>query len=536
MRIHTTGKKTFRATPNDWRLLTKLFCIFPMRNFQHLPSTVFVTGAAILGLEILSSRLMAPAFGNSIFIWGAILSITMLCLAVGYAWGGALADRPGVAPRRLVMHILLSAAWISMVPVFNGFIMKASLAQGIYLGPILAALLILGPPLVLLSTAVPLSFGIRLQQGTDGPARSVGLLFAISTAGSIAGALATAYFLIPQLGLRPSFFVVTLVLVGIISPSLWQGRALKSTAAILLVLIVVRMLPPEARGLARYAYGVEALHEHTSPQGHLAVIADRRAGSRILLLDGTSQNWVSEPELLRSHFDYLEMTLRQAASIRAPDRRALVLGLGAGTGARRLKLMGFEVDAAELDPAIHRIANEWFGLREEDARVFLHDARTVMRRLLDAGDRYDLILLDAAGGGFQPAHLYNQNAFELAQSLLKPDGIFTANVISITNPPSPVADHLDATLRRVFRQSAVVNLHPNNPPDRIGAFFLVASDRVRPALLQPNLHPYRRHEGDPAARPLTDHWNPSYRWSAPANHAFHQEIQNWFGDAALIPY
>jgi len=220
---------------------------FPMKNYQNIPATVLVTGANILGLEIIASRLMAPTFGNSIFIWGGILSVTMLCLALGYAWGGSLADKPDVPSRKLVLHILLSAAWISLVPVFNGFIMKGGLGLGHYLGPILVSLVILGPPLTLLSTAVPLGFGIRLQTRQSKPGKSVGRLFAISTAGSIVGALITAYFLVPFLGVRSSFFFLTGSLILTLSPSLCRNQFLKSATLILFLLVLVRQLPPAYR-------------------------------------------------------------------------------------------------------------------------------------------------------------------------------------------------------------------------------------------------------------------------------------------------
>ena len=49
---------------------------------------IFVTGAAILALQLLASRIMAPFFGVSLYIWTGILSITLLCLASGYYVGG----------------------------------------------------------------------------------------------------------------------------------------------------------------------------------------------------------------------------------------------------------------------------------------------------------------------------------------------------------------------------------------------------------------------------------------------------------------
>ena len=61
--------------------------------------TIFVTGAAILALELLASRIMTPYFGVSLYIWSGILSITLIALALGYAGGGWLARRQAPAYR-----------------------------------------------------------------------------------------------------------------------------------------------------------------------------------------------------------------------------------------------------------------------------------------------------------------------------------------------------------------------------------------------------------------------------------------------------
>ncbi|MES1211519.1 MAG: fused MFS/spermidine synthase, partial [Acidobacteriota bacterium] len=59
---------------------------------------VGVCGAVLMALEILSSRILAPHFGNSVYVWGSIISVFLAALSVGYLWGGRLADRrPSIA-------------------------------------------------------------------------------------------------------------------------------------------------------------------------------------------------------------------------------------------------------------------------------------------------------------------------------------------------------------------------------------------------------------------------------------------------------
>jgi membrane protein implicated in regulation of membrane protease activity len=49
---------------------------------------VFVSGAVLMGLEIAGSRVLAPHFGSSIFVWGSLISVVMAALSAGYYWGG----------------------------------------------------------------------------------------------------------------------------------------------------------------------------------------------------------------------------------------------------------------------------------------------------------------------------------------------------------------------------------------------------------------------------------------------------------------
>ncbi len=69
------------------------------RDLLRLDAAVFLSGAALMGLEIVGSRVLAPVFGTSLFVWGALITTFLAALAAGYALGGRLADRrPGPAP------------------------------------------------------------------------------------------------------------------------------------------------------------------------------------------------------------------------------------------------------------------------------------------------------------------------------------------------------------------------------------------------------------------------------------------------------
>src|SRR5512143_4379664 len=71
-----------------------------------------VSWAAIMGLELVGLRLLAPRFGALTYVWGGLLGTIMAALAVGYLLGGALADRRPRPP--WVFGLLLAGgAWVA---------------------------------------------------------------------------------------------------------------------------------------------------------------------------------------------------------------------------------------------------------------------------------------------------------------------------------------------------------------------------------------------------------------------------------------
>ena len=81
-----------------------------------LYTIIFISGAAILALELLASRIMTPYFGVSLYIWSGILSITLISLAAGYWHGGRLASgKSGRAPPPEKLAFLFALMCVSRV-------------------------------------------------------------------------------------------------------------------------------------------------------------------------------------------------------------------------------------------------------------------------------------------------------------------------------------------------------------------------------------------------------------------------------------
>src|SRR6266699_3545678 len=204
------------------------------RNIQGwlLILLVFVAGASSLAVDLSASRLLAPYFGTSLFVWANLIGLILLYLTIGYYLGGRLADR---FPRPTVLYLLTTSAafLIGLIPFISRPILGWSLSSfaiysiSVFYGSLVSVILLFAIPMILLGCVSP--FAIRLSIDKLGKSgRIAGQLYAISTAGSILGTFLPALWLIPTIGTYRTFFVMAVVLLltsllGLLAPSSAPG-------------------------------------------------------------------------------------------------------------------------------------------------------------------------------------------------------------------------------------------------------------------------------------------------------------------------
>ena len=172
----------------------------------------FTSGAVVMAVEILGSRVLAPFFGNSIFVWGSLISVFMLGLAAGYYLGGVLAER-GASFAGLALLLLAPALLVSLYP-FTAWPLcdwLFDLDLGERLGPLVASLVLFTLPTIFQGAISPYLVQLMVKDlGRVG--RGAGNLYAVSTMGSILGTLGTSFFLILWLGTKASLLLMGLIL------------------------------------------------------------------------------------------------------------------------------------------------------------------------------------------------------------------------------------------------------------------------------------------------------------------------------------
>ena len=413
---------------------------------------VFVSGAVLMGLEIVGSRVLAPYFGSSIFVWGSLISVVMAALSIGYYWGGWLSAREPSYGRLLTL-LLIPGILIFFLPflypTLNEWI--AGVDFGTRLNPLIASSIYFLPPGIFLGTISP--YVIRLAATALSTVGSTaGTLYAISTCGSIFGTLLTAFYLIPLMGVTNIIHSmgITLVCLSLLVVPLLRLRSVAVGRAVTALSIIGSIaIPWPSIVWAR----LKTLLEKDTFYHRIRVEEDDEA--RYMYFDRTLQSAMNlkDPTTLRliySRYTSLGFTFRPDA------KKILIIGLGGGSIPKKLQkeFPSLEIDVVEIDPEVIQIAKNHFNVRESN-RLHLHaqDGRLFLTR---TANQYDIILLDAYYADAMPFHLATREFFELAQRKLTPNGIVVANLISaVTGPSGKIARAFVKTERRVFPQTYV---------------------------------------------------------------------------------
>jgi hypothetical protein len=157
----------------------------------------FAVGAAVMVVELVGARLLAPTYGISTVPWTGVIAAVLLGVALGNAWGGRR-SREGA---RILPLLLLGAGGLTLVPLVRGGLPDLLLdGLGMAGGVVASSLLLFLPAAFLLGAAAPL----LVRMGTrhlDEVGRRTGLLNGANALGAIAGTLATGFLLIPLIPL-----------------------------------------------------------------------------------------------------------------------------------------------------------------------------------------------------------------------------------------------------------------------------------------------------------------------------------------------
>jgi spermidine synthase len=435
---------------------------------------VFSTSAAVLVLEIIAGRLMAPYVGISLQTFTGIIGTVLAGIAVGAGVGGAVADRHD--PRPLIGPALViggALAWLS-VPIV--------IALGPKLGNEPIAIVILTGaafflPVAVLSAISPMVAKLRLASlGETGTV--VGGLSAAGTVGALAGTFLTGFVLVAEI---PSKTIVVaiggLLIAAGVGVSWWLRRRPSALAGVGLAFLVL--------WTGTNVANTRSICEHETAYYCVRVqVAPNNPSARNLYLDRLRHAYVNLDDPKDLDVRYVRLFADVARAMRPGPLDALHIGGGGFSFPEYLDAVrpGSFNRVLEIDGGLVEIAKQELGLVESRHLVVdVGDARLALGKLRP--NSYDLVVGDAFAGESVPWHLTTAEVMREIDGGLRPGGILMMNIID--GGRSRFARAELATLAAQFEHVAVIVPEGGVPTDAPANQVLLASQAPLPKLAIP---------------------------------------------------
>ena len=442
----------------------------------------FWGGFQIMVLEICGFRVLQTNLGSSVIVTGTLLTLIMVLLSVGYYAGGVLSRRWHSGSRGL-FSLLLGAALYAAVangPLLEpiaalGLALRESLGGHPYLQSIvpsaLLCLVLYGPPVLVMSMISPYLIRLRTSSGAAqgkgdaanaGAARGAGdagiesgFFMSLSTVGSIAGTMLSSYLSVPFFGVHVTALVTSAAFFALVGAA-WllsgplepRARLVKSSSA--LVVLLGALVSFGFRSPAREE---NVIYQADSHYGELQVVRRTDDAGRTMLTYHPSRVYMHSLLFPDEPLRDMEGNMYFVPGLLRPPKSALVLGSAAGGALRGLSIAfpDARVTGVDLDPKVHEVAAQVFGVDPAKTRLVTADARLFLN---ETSETYDLIIVDLFAGEFIPSHCVSVEFFELVRRRLSPGGSVFVNT-NMNDIPFELGDdepfrairHLQSTLR-----------------------------------------------------------------------------------------
>jgi spermidine synthase len=395
-----------------------------------LAVSAFTVGASVMCIEITASRVLAPYFGASMFVWTALIVTVLLSMSIGYWWGGRLTER--FRDTQMIGLLLCGASALLMAGMWatGGMVMSIpDLLAGIggatfilFGGSFLVSFLVFSLPVLMLAMAGPFILAKWTEDRQDVGVIS-GRYFAVSTIGSVIGTIAPTLVLVPEFGVKVTMVSVS-VLLGMLGLLFMKG-VLRPVAACIIILAVTMVVHQD-----RFVPDT-VVFENESPYQLIRVRENE--GVRYLTFNEASGiQSVYDPKGGRTGYYYDSFAAVPFLSgEEVPQTDAAILGLAGGSLVRQLMSVlpegsATSVTGVEIDGEVISAAREFFALDDLDIDIVNRDGR----EFIAASDRsFDTVVIDAYSTQmYIPAHMTTQEFFVEVRGHLTEDGFTVMNI------------------------------------------------------------------------------------------------------------
>ncbi len=477
--------------------------------------TVFTSGAVVMIFELVGSRLIAPYLGTSIYVWTALIGVILASLSLGYWVGGRLADKS--ASRANLGWIIFLAGIGVVIPAFIKTIVMESLlglVHNLSWVALFSALILFSIPSFLLGIVSPYAVRLKIENLNDS-GRTVGDLYALSTAGSIVGTFLAGFWIIPSLGVTRIIFLLAAIL--ILLSILLISEKFFYRLFILIFFISAIFVSSWLDGV-NYAragsisystpYNEVMIYKGTDVKNGrptLNLSTDRFGRQSTVYLDGD--------DLASEYGDFY----RLMEYFNPGFKETLMIG-GAAYIYPQYYLKKYpeaSIDVVEIDPKLTDLARQYFSLKDDNRMKIIHEDGRVF--LNQNKKKYDVVLMDAFNSISIPSQLATQEAVQRVYDSLDDDGIVLVNIISAAQGKRSLflrAEYM--AYKSIFPQAMVFSVNSPDDPGKAQNLMLIASKSEKKMEIAENNDPEmnsllkRLYTGkiEPNERMITDDFAP----------------------------
>lgn len=449
-----------------------------MKNKWILYLTGFLSGMSVMAIELGASRLLAPYFSSSQIVWTIVIGTIMVAMALGNVLGGKMADK-NKNPDKLFIWLAIAAIWTGLIPFLGRFIIAgvalllALFVASNYLvwAALVSCLLVFVFPLMILGMVTPnlVRFAVN---GVEDSGKTVGIIEALNTIGSIIGTFLPTFVTIPSVGTAWTFliFAICLFVICIIywvikfihrdkSKKIPTKGIVKGTILVILSAVSISC-GAYSNNISAAFWESKVLYEGESIYNYLRVEEDDKSiylSTNVLF--GVQSIKMKEPGLTGMYYDYA-LASPSMVKTEGEPLSVLILGLGTGTFATQCQTYfdSSSIQGVEIDQKIVDLAYKYFDLSDkvdvhvDDGRAFLSASK----------NKYDVIMVDAYQDITIPFQMSSVEFFTLVKDHLTDKGNMVVNMNMHSSSEGGINDYLEGTIKSVFDSVYTVNASGTN--------------------------------------------------------------------------
>lgn len=362
--------------------------------------------------ELCGAKLLAPVFGSSLYVWAAVMAVTLFALATGYFYGGRLSRKSSDLSSSLFKILIAASILILLMPFLASFVIPYIRSFSFIGMVLLSTSLLLFLPVFFLGTSSPLFISIQSEKENNAGTVS-GTVYAISTLGGITSTLLSGFFFIPELGLKTTLLGFGILLFCSAFICLKKMRFMSMMLAVFALLS--SFISVENKQILLYS--------SDGVMGLVTVEKGKMKDKEMLYLKVNgivqSEMFLSNGQSASAYIQLLDSNIHSAH----PNSQALILGVGGGLTTNLLVDKNYSVTGVEFDPRILFTAEKYFSMKTNgemlsmDARLFINQNKK----------KFDLVLIDLYKAEEPPSHVVTIESLHQLSANMNPSSIIYMN-------------------------------------------------------------------------------------------------------------